>query len=94
MNKLEFAKSLFPNLSWEDKNNHVEYLLNNSNKFSDLCSKLDGMSTVEEDDDSEQITLEGINLLYKGYDSTDSDSVFTIKAIGDFTKDEYRIEVW
>lgn len=92
MSREEFSKTLFPNLDWEDKKDHLVNSPSDSNSFSTICAKLDGMSSVEELDEEDMIDLEGVSLTYRGFG--DGDEVFTIKAIGDFTTDKYRVEIW
>lgn len=90
-NKLKFANDLNIGVNWEQDGDKVIATFDNSNDFSNICARLEKVSSVEEIDEEGDINLSGARFIWKGY--SDSEEVYTIQAIGDFVNDTYKIEI-
>lgn len=89
--KLAFANNLNLGVDWQEEGDKVFATFSNSNDFSDVCAKLDKSSAVEDIDEEGDINLFGASFSWNGY--SDDETVYHISAIGDFSTDEYKVEI-
>lgn len=89
--KVKFANDLNIGVEWKEEGDKVVSIFNSSDDFSNACAKLERISYLDELDEQEELNLFGARFVWNGY--TDDEQVYTVQAIGDFTTDEYKIEV-